>query len=88
MPRLDIRNDQWKAGYAAAMALLYDIFDSRSDALYRSGLRRRDIDMILAVIRAAIVARDRLAEVGARNMQLAVYKSGKAEFLEKDNVKK
>lgn len=85
---MDTHNDQWKAGYAAAMALLYDIFDSRSDALYRRGLRRKDIDMILAVIRAAIVARDRLAEVGARNMQLAVYKSGRAEFFEKDNVKK
>ena len=83
-----MRSKDWCDGYAAAMALLYDIFDSRSDALYRRGLRRKDIDMILAVIRAVIVARDRLAEVGARNMQLAVYKSGKAEFLEKDNVKK
>ena len=83
-----MRSKDWCDGYAAAMALLYDIFDSRSDALYRRGLRRKDIDMILAVIRAAIVARDRLAEVGVRNMQLAVYKSGKAEFFEKDNVKK
>ena len=83
-----MRSKDWCDGYAAAMALLYDIFDSRSDALYRRGIRRKDIDMILAVIRAAIVARDRLAEVGVRNMQLAVYKSGKAEFFEKDNVKK
>lgn len=78
-----INDKSWQAGYAAAIVLLYDIFDSRSDALYKRGLRRKDIRMILSVIDAMLIARDKLATIGPRNMDLLLYKSGKAEFVER-----
>ena len=77
------RSKDWQDGYAAAMVFLYDIFDSRSNALYRRGLRRKDIRMILAVIDAAVRARGRLAEIGPRNMDLVLRGNGTAEFVEK-----
>lgn len=78
-----INDESWQAGYAAAIVLLYDIFESRSDALFRRGIRRKDIRMILSVIDAMLVARDKIATVGPRNMDLVLYKSGKAEFIER-----
>ena len=81
------RSRDWQDGYAAAMVFLYDIFDSRSNALYNRGLRRKDIRLILATIDAAIRARDRLSEVGPRNMDLVLKKSGSAEFVERKNGK-
>lgn len=77
----------WQDGYAAAMVFLYDIFESRSNALYNRGLRRKDIRLILATIDAAIRARDRLSEVGPRNMDLVLKKDGSAEFVERKNGK-
>lgn len=81
------RSKDWQDGYAAAMVFLYDIFDSRSNALYHRGLRRKDIRLILATIDAAICARDRLSEVGPRNMDLVLKKDGSAEFVERKNGK-
>ena len=81
------RSKDWQDGYAAAMVFLYDIFESRSNALYNRGLRRKDIRLILATIDAAIRARDRLSEVGPRNMDLVLKKSGSAEFVERKNGK-
>lgn len=81
------RSKDWQDGYAAAMVFLYDIFDSRSNALYNRGLRRKDIRLILATIDAAIRARDRLSEVGPRNMDLVLKKDGSAEFVERKNGK-
>ena len=81
------KSNDWDAGYAAAIVLLYDIFDSRSDALYKRGLRRKDIRMILSIIDAMLVARDKIATIGPRNMDLLLYKSGKAEFVEKKKKK-
>lgn len=81
------RSKDWQDGYAAAMVFLYDIFDSRSNALYNRGLRRKDIRLILATIDAAIRARNRLSEVGPRNMDLVLKKDGSAEFVERKNGK-
>lgn len=78
-----IGNKDWQDGYAAAMVFLYDIFKSRSNALYARGVRRKDLRMILAVIDAAIFARNRLAEVGPRNMDLVLHSDGTAEFIER-----
>ena len=74
--------------YAAAMVFLYDIFHSRSNALYARGLRRKDIRMILSVIDAAICARGRLSEIGPRNMDLVLKKDGSAEFVERKKGEK
>lgn len=74
----------WQDGYATAFVYLSDIFESRTNAFYtRNLLRKKDIRFVIAVIDACLKARDRLAEVGPRNMDLVVYKSGKVEFVEK-----
>ena len=80
-------NESWSEGYVTAMVFLYDIFKTRSNALYNRGLRRKDIKMILAVIDAAICSRNRLAEVGPRNMNLILRGDGTAKFVEKPKKK-
>ena len=81
---MDTNSEEWKAGYAAAIVFLYDIFESRSNALYRRGIRRKDLRLILAVIDAMLVSRDRIAEVGPRNLDLVLHKSGTVEFIERN----
>ena len=81
---MDTKSKDWNEGYTTAMVFLYDIFKSRSNALYARGLRRKDIRMILAVIDAAIYARGRMAEVGPRNMDLVLFGDGTAAFKEKE----
>jgi len=81
------KSKDWNDGYAAAMVFLYDIFQSRSNALFARGLRRKDIRMILAVIDAAIHARGRLSEIGPRNMDLVLHSNGTAEFKERKQAK-
>lgn len=78
------KSKDWQDGYAAAMVFLYDIFESRSNALYARGIRRKSIRLILAVIDAAVRARNRLAEIGPRNMDLVIHKNGTAEFIERN----
>ena len=82
-----VKSNQWQEGYTTAMVYLYDIFKTRSNALYNRGLRRKDIKMILAVIDAAICSRNRLAEVGPRNMDLILRGDGTAKFVERQKKK-
>ena len=82
------KTKEWQEGYATAMVFLYDIFQSRSNALYKRGLRRKDIKMILAVIDAAIYSRNRLAEIGPRNMDLVLCSDGTAKFIERQTKEK
>jgi len=84
---LDIKSKDYAAGFAAAIVLLYDVFDSRSNALYKRGLRRKDIRLILAVIDAMLRSRDKLSSLGPRNMDLVLKKDGSAEFVERKNGK-
>lgn len=84
---MDIKSKDYAAGFAAAIVLLYDVFDSRSNALYKRGLRRKDIRMILAVIDAMLRSRDKLSSLGPRNMDLVLKKDGSAEFVERKNGK-
>ena len=81
---MGIKSKDWHDGYTTAMVFLYDIFHSRSNALYARGIKRKDIRMILAVIDAAIYARGRLAEIGPRNMDLVLHNDGTASFIEKE----
>lgn len=74
----------WQDGYVAGLCFISDIFESRSNALFKRGLRRKDVRMIVEIIDAAIRARNRLAEIGPRNMNLVLYKDGHAEFIEKE----
>lgn len=80
---LDIKSKEWQNGYVAGLCFISDIFESRSNALFKRGLRRKDVWMIVAIIDAAIRARNRLAEVGPRNMDLVLKKDGSAEFIER-----
>jgi hypothetical protein len=84
---LDIKSKDYAAGFAAAIVLLYDVFDSRSNALYKRGLRRKDIRLILAVIDAMLRSRDKLSSLDPRNMDLVLKKDGSAEFVERKNGK-
>ena len=84
---MDIKSKDYAAGFAAAIVLLYDVFDSRSNALYKRGLRRKDICLILAVIDAMLRSRDKLSSLGPRNMDLVLKKDGSAEFVERKNGK-
>ncbi len=84
---MDIKSKDYAAGFAAAIVLLYDVFDSRSNALYKRGLRRKDIRLILAVIDAMLRSRDKLSSLGPRNMDLVLKKDGSAEFVERKNGK-
>lgn len=77
------KSKEYFQGFTDALCFISDIFESRSNALYRLGLRRKDIRMIVAVCDAAIRVRKRLAEIGPRNFNLLVYKSGTAEFVER-----
>ena len=81
------KSKEWSDGYVTAMVFLYDIFQSRSNALHSRGIRRKDIKMILAVIDAAICSRNRLAEVGPRNMDLILRGDGTAKLVERPNKK-
>jgi len=85
---LDTKSQDWLDGFAAAIVLMYDVFESRSNALHKRGLRFKDIRMILSVIDAMLHSRDKLITVGPRNLNLILHKSGTAEFVEKDNVQK
>ena len=84
---MDIKSKDYASGFAAAIVLLYDVFDSRSNALYKRGLRRKDIRLILAVIDAMLRSRDKLSSLGPRNMDLVLKKDGSAEFVERKNGK-
>ena len=84
---MDIKSKDYAAGFAAAIVLLYDVFDSRSNALYKRGLRRKDIRLILAVIDAMLRSRDKLSSIGPRNLDLVLKKDGSAEFVERKNGK-
>lgn len=80
---MDTKSKEWHSGYTTAMVYLSDIFESRANALFKRGLRRKDIRMIVAICDAAFKARNRLAEVGPRGMDLVLHKNGTAEFVEK-----
>lgn len=82
---MDTESREYRAGFAAAIVLLYDTFESRSNALFKRGLRRKDIRMILAIIDAMLISRDKLSTVGPRNMDLVLHKNGTAEFVERNN---
>lgn len=80
---MDTNSKEYAAGFAAAIVLMYDIIESRSNALYKRGIRRKDIRMILAILDAMLRHRDKLCTVGPRNMNLVLYKSGRVEFEER-----
>jgi hypothetical protein len=84
---VDIKSKDYAAGFAAAIVLLYDVFDSRSNALHNRGVRRKDLRLILAVIDAMLRARDKLSTIGPRNMDLVLKRDGSAEFVERKNGK-
>ena len=78
-----VNSDDYAAGFAAAIVLMYDIIESRSEALYKRGLRRKDIRMILAILDAMLRHRNKLCTIGPRNLDLVMYKSGRVEFEER-----
>ena len=78
-----VNSDDYSAGFAAAIVLMYDIIESRSDALYKRGLRRKDIRMILAILDAMLRHRNKLCTIGPRNLDLVMYRSGRVEFEER-----
>ena len=78
-----VNSEDYAAGFAAAIVLMYDIIESRSDALHRRGVRRKDIRLILAILDAMLRHRNKLCTVGPRNMNLVLYKSGRVEFEER-----
>ena len=80
---MDTESKEYQAGFAAAIVLMYDIIESRSNALFRRGLRRKDIRMLLALIDAMLISRDKLCTIGPRNMDLVLHKNGSAEFIER-----
>lgn len=77
------KSKDYYTGFTDALCFISDIFESRGNALYRIGLRRKHIRMIVAICDAAIRARIKMSEIGPRNMDLVLYKSGKAEFIER-----
>ena len=85
---MDTKSKDYAAGYAAAIVLMYDTFESRSNALYKRGFRRKDIRLILSVIDARLKARDKLSTIGPRNMDLVLKKDGSAEFVERKKGEK
>ena len=80
---MDTNSKEYAAGFAAAIVLMYDIIESRSNALYKRGIRRKDIRMILAILDAMLRHRDQRCTVGPRTMNLVLYKSGSVEFEER-----
>jgi len=78
-----VNSEDYSDGFAAAIVLMYDIIESRSDALYKRGLRRKDIRMILAILDAMLRHRNKLCTIGPRNLDLVMYKSGRFEFEER-----
>lgn len=71
-------------GMTAALCWISDIFESRSNAFHSRGLlRKKDVKLIASICDAAIRSRFKMAEVGPRNMDLVLHKSGKVEFIER-----
>ena len=84
---MDTKSKDYAAGFAAAIVLMYDVFESRSNALHNRGLRRKDIRLVLSILDAMLISRDKLSTIGPRNMDLIIHKKGQAEFVERKNGK-
>jgi hypothetical protein len=82
-----MKSKDYYKGFTDALCFISEIFESRSNALYRIGLRRKDIRMIVAICDAAICVRSRMAEIGPRKFDLVLKKDGSAEFVERKNGK-
>lgn len=78
------KSEEWCAGYTTALCYIADVFESRANAFYvRNLLRKKDTRLVVNIIDAVFRARDKLAEVGPRGMDLILHKDRTAEFVER-----
>lgn len=78
------KSKEWSEGYTTALCYIADVFESRANAFYvRKLLRKKDTQLVVNIIDAVFRARDKLAEVGPRNMDLILHKDRTAEFVER-----
>lgn len=76
---------EYMRGFTDSVIFAMDIFESRSNAIYsRRWLRRKDITLVVAILDAMFRARDQIAEVGPRGMDLMACRDGSFEFHEKE----
>ena len=78
------KSPDWYEGFTTAMVFLSDIFESHSKGMiekYR--MRKKDLRIVINIIDACIRRREVLAEIGPRNMNLFVSKSGSVSLKEK-----
>ena len=84
-------SDDYRRGFQDAVIYANEIFESRVNAFYkRKWLRKKDSAIVIAILDAMFRARDRMAEVGPRNMNLVLCRDGSFEFREnetKENTK-
>lgn len=80
-----VKSDEYKKGFQEALIFAMDIFESRANAIYsRKWLRKKDISLVVAILDAAFRARNTIADVGPRNMNLILCRDGSFEFREKE----
>lgn len=78
------KSQDWYEGFTTAMVFLSDIFESHSNGLIKKyHLRQKDLRLVINIIDACIRRREVLAEIGPRNMNLFVSKSGAVSLKEK-----
>ena len=78
------RSAEWMEGFTTAICFLSDIFERRTKAFYRrKWLRQKDTQLVVAIIDAALRARERMAEIGPGQMNLIFNPDGSFDFVEK-----
>ena len=76
-------SDDYMRGFTEAIILAGDIFESRANAFYvRKWLRKKDVQMIVAIIDAMFRARYKICNLGPRGMNLVLCRDGSFEFRE------
>ena len=75
---------EYMRGFNDACVFAMDLFESRRKSIVGRGwLRKKDIELIIAILDAMFRARYRIAEVGPRGMDLVVHRDGSFEFKER-----
>lgn len=79
-----LQSDEFRNGYTQALLDMYIIFDSHSNALYRSKkLPLKGVKFVLAVIDGIIKRRDTIMDIGPDKMNMFARKDNTVDFKEK-----
>lgn len=83
------KSNEYMVGFRDALIFAGDIFESRINSIYtRKWMRKKDVEMVIAILDAAFRARYKLAEFGPRGLNLVLCRDGSFEFREIETKEK